>query len=84
MKELNITIDKNSFPVSIKGFIVKDDDTTYRIFINDTLDSDDQAAAFLHECLHIWNDDFNSNDSADHIEQRTHKQLKRISEIFKM
>lgn len=78
MRDIKITINKASFPAGVKGFSILDDSSTFRIFINDTLDPDDQAAAFLHECLHIWNGDHTSKDDADHIEKKTHEQLLHV------
>ena len=78
-KELSITT--ATLPESIHGLTVKTNDI-YNIYVNNKLDPDSQAAAFLHEMLHIWNDDFNKDADADHIEKQTHAQLKRISEIY--
>ena len=83
MNNIEIVINKASLPDSINGCTVFDDDHAYKIYINDTLSPDEQAAAFLHEMLHVWNNDFNSNEAADHIEKNTHEQLKRISDIIK-
>ncbi len=81
MREIVIQVDTTTLSNKIHGFTVSDGHS-YKIWINDILDSDNQAAAFLHEMLHIWNDDFNKDADADHIEKQTHAQLKRISEIY--
>ena len=79
-KKIQLSISTANLPESIHGMTLHDD--TFQIWINSNLDADDQAAAFLHEMLHIWNNDFDSKDDADQIEQRTHEQMKRISDIL--
>lgn len=78
-KELSIST--ADLPESVNGLTVNTNDI-YNIYVNNKLDPDSQAAAFLHEMLHIWNNDFDSQEEADQIELRTHEQLKRISDIF--
>lgn len=82
-KIILLNVSTVTFPDYIHGFTIftKQDDI-YNVWINSSLDEDHRAAAFLHECLHIWNEDFDSKDDADHIEQRTHEQMKRISDIL--
>lgn len=81
MNELNMVIERAQLPAAVKGITVKNHNSI-KVFVNSGLSKDEQAAAFLHECLHIWNNDFNSGKAASEIEESTHKQLKRISAIY--
>lgn len=56
----------------------------YTVCINSALDPDQQAAAFLHECLHIWHDDLRSNSGipVGSLEDIRHEELKRIATII--
>lgn len=83
MKKITLIIKEGKFPDSVKGATVALDEDTFQIWINDHLDPDEMAAAFLHEMLHVWNDDFDRDENADQVEERTHEQLKRISDIIK-
>ena len=53
------------------------------IVVNADLSEDEQAKAFLHECLHIYNDDFDhvSSEGVQSVEERTHAQLNRLLAI---
>ena len=56
----------------------------YMVCVNSNVSEDQQAAAFLHECLHIWHDDLRSNGGipAGSLEHIRHEELKRIATII--
>ncbi len=58
------------------------DDDGYMIVVNADESPEQQTVTFLHEMLHIWNDDFNNPvDDVQTIEARTHRQLRRLLEL---
>ena len=50
----------------------------YYVNIDSTKNPEAQAAAFLHECLHIWHSDFSSGQPAANIEADRADELRRI------
>ena len=78
---IKLQIIKEAFPGKGQGMIFCDNDD-YTILINSKLSEDEQAAAFLHEALHIWHDDFNSGRSADSIEETRKAELHRLIELM--
>lgn len=80
-EQMQLNIVKKKLSRDIKGFSAPTDGG-YLIAINTILDPDEQAAAFLHECLHIWRRDHITEDPAELIEEQTHKQLNRVLEIL--
>ena len=83
MKQSKIEIyyDLQKLPASVHG-ITSEDKGKYYMLINAGETPDEQAAAFIHEMLHIWNKDFESGDSLQEIEARTHEQAKRILSLL--
>lgn len=79
----NMIIQTAALPETVKALTVKNDDGSVKVYVNDIFTEDEQAASFLHEMLHLWNHDFEKELSADEIEALTHRQLSRISEIYK-
>ena len=77
----NMIIETVSLPEKVKALTVKEDDKV-KVYVNNDLTEDEQAASFLHEMLHLWNHDFDKELSADEIEALTHGQLSRISGIY--
>ena len=78
----NITMKLAALPETVHGVLQQTEKDTYTIFINSDQTDDERAAAFLHECLHIYHNDFASQESADSIEKARHAELKRICEIL--
>ena len=76
-KALQIQIKTAELPQTIHGLTTQQAGA-YTIYINEDRTQDEQAAAFLHECLHIYHDDFNSTRTAGEIEEERHAELKRI------
>lgn len=59
-------------PMRVKGYTVLMDDT-YTIVINSNLSDQARLEAYRHEIDHIKGDDLRSEDSADQIEQQSHR-----------
>ncbi len=78
----SLVIYRASLPGNVKGFCV-DFDGGFTVAVNSNLDEDTQAAAFLHECLHIWNRDHDRREPFEAIEESTEQQVKRIAAILK-
>ncbi len=55
-----------------KEAVVENEDGSYTIFIESSLDSAQQRESFLHALKHILGDDFNKNDVND-IESKAHR-----------
>lgn len=78
VKEISIKLFRESMPEKVYGLVSENGKNRFFIVVNADLSEDEQAKAFLHECLHIYNDDFNSNQDVNTIEARTHAQLDRL------
>lgn len=44
----------------------------YAVILNRNESGPEQLAAFIHEMIHIYNDDLNSTESVQQIERETH------------
>ena len=60
------------------GGIIEKEPGAYYIAINEDISPDEQAAAFLHECLHVYHNDFSSGKTVQQIESERHRELKRV------
>ena len=60
---------------SVKGACFLREDADYTIVINSDLTDQEQALSFLHECLHAWHDDCNSERPVAEIETERHEEL---------
>lgn len=76
-KTLQIQIKTAKLPQTVHGLTTQQAGA-YTIYINEDQTQDEQAAAFLHECLHIYHDDFNNTRTAGELEEERHAELKRI------
>lgn len=65
--DINLKVYKTKLPDNVHGCISKNKNNSYTILINETDSRTRQEQAFIHECLHIWNDDFNK-ESVQEIE----------------
>ena len=69
-------ITTDELPADVHGMAAPlDEDDSYIVVIRE---DDEQAASFLHECLHIWHKDFEKNLSVQQIESMRHKELSEI------
>ena len=82
MQDITLKIRKLELPDGLHGAVGKDRDAFY-IFINQNDTEEQQAAAFLHECAHIYAGDLErpAGTSADKIEAETRDRLKRLLAI---
>lgn len=55
-------------PYQIKGFIVPNDDGTFSMYLNDLLDFEQLLDAYIHEYLHLLNEDHYSTRQIWEIE----------------
>ena len=79
---VQLTITEADFPETVHGFLARDGENSYMIITNKKDSKDQQAASFLHECLHLFHDDFNSDLSVDAIETERHQELPRLLELL--
>lgn len=80
-RKINLIITTEDLPEGVHGAAFQDKDG-YMILINGAEPKPNQAAAFLHECLHIWHDDHNDTRAADTIEAERHEELRKLLEIL--
>lgn len=74
MMEIVLHIGKEKLPQGIHG-ISSAEGHHYTILIDSNQRQEEQAAAFLHEMLHIWHGDHESNKSTAEIEEERHEEL---------
>lgn len=82
-RQITITTKAEALPQTINGVLQQTGNDNYIIYLNSTKTDDERAAAFLHECLHIYHNDFDSNNAAGNIEQARHSELLHILQILK-
>lgn len=71
-RRVSLRIIKTELPEDIKGVCSVCSDGSYLILINQDLDEREQEASFLHEMLHIYHNDFDSDMSIHEIENKRH------------
>lgn len=81
-KTFKVSVAEIDLPESINGAITETAAREYTIAIRKGMTEDEKAAAFLHEMLHIYHDDFNSGLKADQIESDRHAELERLLTIL--
>ena len=69
-------------PGEVKGATAQTGADEYKTIINSSLDQEEQAAAFIHECVHILNRDHLKTEPVQEIEAKVHEQLKAIAENY--
>ena len=83
MREIKVRLFHEHFPVGGTGGICCLDPKTgeYMVIVNADLPQEERAKAFLHEMLHIYNDDFERvlSEGIQRIEADAHEQLDRLS-----
>ena len=77
-RTVTVRIIKADLPETVNGMCMKNKDDGFVVFLNDKATEIRQASGFLHEMLHIWHDDYNSECPMDQIEAERHKELKDI------
>ena len=71
----------DDMPNGLHGLVAQHGPVQYSILLNSKDSEDIKAASFLHECLHIYHDDFSSGQTADAIEAKRHAEMGRLLEI---
>ena len=79
--DVYITDSKNPMPADVAGASGSGRHDVYTVMINGTKSEDRQAAAFLHECLHIWHKD-HATDNATKTEAERRQEAKRLLQIM--
>ena len=74
MERITINLHHTTTPSAVGGMITKDGENQYTIIINENRSQIGQLASFLHEMVHVYNNDFDKSDVAE-IEAETNKQL---------
>lgn len=81
-RKIVIKIFKEYLPETIHAFTSQRDNATYWIFLNANESDEEQVASFIHECTHIYHEDFDSDLNADEIEAIRHNEVKQVLEIL--
>ena len=79
--DLYITDDKDPMPADVAGASGSGRPDVYTVMINGTKSEERQAAAFLHECLHIWHKD-HAGENATKAEAERRQEAKRLLQIM--
>lgn len=77
-RTITITISAHDMPEGLHGICTEQALNNYAIHLNSKDTEQQQAASFLHECLHIYHDDINDTRSADQIEADRHRELLQL------
>ena len=74
----------DEMPESVKGVCGGDDGSGYLVVLNGSKTPDEQALAFLHECLHIYHGDSSKREgkTADQLEKERNAELKRLANLI--
>ena len=72
MTKYKIAIQEQDLPKSIRGLLLQIDTDDYVIMLNRDLSEQDKESAFLHECLHIYHNDFEGMCLVDELEEDRH------------
>ena len=74
-REITVRMITADLPECINGMCHMDAPGRYIVVIDSKGTPQQQAAAFLHECLHIWHNDTATTLPADQIEQMRHREI---------
>ena len=77
-REVKIKIHCEQMPGKVRAALIEPKPGCYQIFLNAGLSDQEQAAGFLHECLHIYHGDTAEPVGAGTIEERRHNELKQL------
>lgn len=72
---LKISLVKMPLLTGARGVVCRDPDGGLMVIINSDLTAAEQAEAFTHEMLHIWNNDFDNTATVGQLEQLRHAAL---------
>ena len=81
MKKITIYLYETELPEDIEGVTSpnKGQENSYTIMIDSKQTETGRAAAFLHEMLHVYRDDFNSGKTVQQIETETEELMRMIA-----
>lgn len=79
---IKLSVIEERMPEAFRAFSRETSADKYTIMINEDIPELEKAAEFLHEMLHIWHGDYNSNMTSDQIERIRHAELKEILGIL--
>lgn len=84
-RTLELTICCDTLPPGMHGAIMTTGAGQHYIIVTNQQETENQqAAAFLHECLHLFHGDLNgAGGSADEIEAARHAEIIELLEILK-
>lgn len=80
-QELSLHIVTDKLPAGINGISAAEGQRVI-VAINTDQSETEQAAAFLHECLHIWHDDHHSSRAVKEIERERREELRKITQLY--
>lgn len=80
-RTVNLTITAEDLPEGVHGTIFATA-AGYYILTNSRETDTEQAAAFLHECLHLYHNDLDAQRSADEIEKDRHEELTELLKVL--
>ena len=81
-KSFKVSIAETAFPEKVSGSVTEVEDGEYIICLHKGMTEDERTAAFLHEMLHIYHDDFRSGLSVRQNEAERHAELERLLTIL--
>lgn len=81
-RKIELTLQTAALPDGIDAVCQQRGQDQYLMILRNNQTDDEQAASFLHECLHVLHDDFNSSLPVDVIEAQRHAELKRIIRLL--
>ena len=81
-KTFKVSVVEMDLPEDVNGEIAKTAAQEYIIAIRKGITEDEKAAAFLHEMLHIYHDDFDNGLNVHQIESDRHAELERLLTIL--
>ena len=81
IKDIHVQVFRGRLPEGAHGFVIDGNQGPFLIMLNSADPEDEQRRAFLHEMLHIYNDDFERvlSEGIQRIETDAHEQLARLS-----
>lgn len=82
MRLINIQLSEEPLPDDIHGATMEIKENSYLILLNSNSPTPRKTAAFLHEMLHIYRDDYKSTESSAKLETRHHAELLEVLETL--
>lgn len=82
--DIRIQVFRDKLPQGAHGFVIAAGAGSYQIMINAADPEDEQRSTFLHEMLHVYNNDFQTvaAEGIQSVEIRTHEQIRTALECL--